>query len=254
VGSAKLDYIAYCSGVFHEAHRAQSDCEVLLHLLQHRFAPDQPTPMQQLLAAASKKGYRLGALGAPFETKDLLRARGYRWDAERRLWSREVLGDEAARDEAQWLQTIVHDGRACRIEVEPQPATVRVLETQRQGDGEGTGSQPPTGCRPNASPATDMDATDRHPLDTLIDAAYEYGFPVYEIARTRHVDLTHPDPALRISPNQAGTTRVCATTPPAGSRRRTTTRCTPGHGWTCPAAPSGSTWIGCRRDATGRSR
>ena len=125
VGSAKLDYIAYCGGVFHEAHRAQSDCEVLLHLLQHRFSPDQPTPLAQLLQAASLRGYRLGALNSPFETKDLLRARGYRWDADRKLWSREVLGDDAAREEAAWLQTIVYDGRACRIEVEHQPATVR---------------------------------------------------------------------------------------------------------------------------------
>jgi DNA polymerase-3 subunit epsilon len=124
-GSAKLDYLAYRCGVFHEAHRARNDCEVLLHVLQHRYAPDQRTPLQSLLEAAAMKGFRLGALGAPFEMRGALRERGYRWDAERRLWSREVLGDEAARIEADWLHTLVYDGRACSIEVELLPATVR---------------------------------------------------------------------------------------------------------------------------------
>lgn len=40
-------------------------------------------------------------------------------------------------------------------------------------------------------------------LDTLIDEAITYAFPVWEVARTRHVDLTNPDPALRIAPNAA---------------------------------------------------
>ncbi len=40
-------------------------------------------------------------------------------------------------------------------------------------------------------------------LDALIDEAFTYGFPIWEIARTRHVDLTNPDPALRVDPNAA---------------------------------------------------
>ncbi|MEN9315898.1 MAG: hypothetical protein RIS35_2291 [Pseudomonadota bacterium] len=41
------------------------------------------------------------------------------------------------------------------------------------------------------------------PLDALIDEAFTYAFPVWEIARTRHVDLTNPDPTLRIEANTA---------------------------------------------------
>jgi len=47
------------------------------------------------------------------------------------------------------------------------------------------------------------EAPDASSLDALIDAAVEYAYPLWEIARTRHVDLTHPDPALRIAPNAA---------------------------------------------------
>lgn len=47
--------------------------------------------------------------------------------------------------------------------------------------------------------------TTAHPqdLDALIDEAIVYAFPVWEVARTRHVDLTNPDPTLRIAPNTA---------------------------------------------------
>lgn len=47
--------------------------------------------------------------------------------------------------------------------------------------------------------------TTAHPqdLDALIDEALVYAFPVWEVARTRHVDLTNPDPTLRIAPNTA---------------------------------------------------
>ena len=40
-------------------------------------------------------------------------------------------------------------------------------------------------------------------LDALIDEAYTYAFALFEIARTRHHDLHHADPALRIAPNTA---------------------------------------------------
>ncbi len=39
-------------------------------------------------------------------------------------------------------------------------------------------------------------------LATTIDDAYVYGFPVWEIARTRQADLDATDPSIRIDPNQ----------------------------------------------------
>lgn len=125
IQSAKLDYIAYKHGVFYEAHRALTDCEVLLHVLQASRSPDAPSPMLQLVEASRKNGYRLGALASPFAMKDVLKARGYRWDADAKIWSKLVLGDDLAREEALWMRDTVYEGRACRIEVEQLPATLR---------------------------------------------------------------------------------------------------------------------------------
>jgi hypothetical protein len=38
-------------------------------------------------------------------------------------------------------------------------------------------------------------------LDARIDEALIYAFPLWEIARTRHADFAHADPALRMTPN-----------------------------------------------------
>lgn len=40
-------------------------------------------------------------------------------------------------------------------------------------------------------------------IEALIDDAFTYGFAIWEVARTRHADLTQPDPTLRIAPNTA---------------------------------------------------
>jgi hypothetical protein len=41
-----------------------------------------------------------------------------------------------------------------------------------------------------------------HNFHALIDEAYVYGFALFEIARTRYLDMHQPDAALRISPNK----------------------------------------------------
>lgn len=46
--------------------------------------------LKALVVAAAAPIWVIEAVGAPFEAKDLLRARGCRWNAEARLWSPEV--------------------------------------------------------------------------------------------------------------------------------------------------------------------
>jgi len=60
----------------------------------------------------------------------LLRERGYRWDAERRCWHR-VVPKAAAKEESEWLKTSVYAGRSAQIEVEVLDAKVRF--SGRQG-------------------------------------------------------------------------------------------------------------------------
>ena len=76
---AKLGYLLHDRGLFHDGHRAINDCEAQLELLAG--ADDGGTsPLGELLENARKVKVRISAAAAPFEAKDVLKARGYRWN------------------------------------------------------------------------------------------------------------------------------------------------------------------------------
>lgn len=78
-GSSKLEYLAYQYKFFYEAHRAVIDCQVGIHILTQTLPKSGVSAMQQLLKSARRTDIRLWAKGAPFDKKDDLRKRGYRW-------------------------------------------------------------------------------------------------------------------------------------------------------------------------------
>ncbi|MFV2059870.1 MAG: 3'-5' exonuclease [Gammaproteobacteria bacterium] len=78
-GSSKLEFLAYQFKFFYEAHRAVIDCQVGIHILTQTLPKSGGNAMQQLLKSARRTDYRLWAKGAPFDKKDDLRKRGYRW-------------------------------------------------------------------------------------------------------------------------------------------------------------------------------
>lgn len=88
-----------------EAHRALSDADALLQLL------DTSRRLPELYRTAREPSYRLRALGAPFEAKDALKARGYRWDPQERCWWTELASHGATQDEMQWAADAVYGGR-----------------------------------------------------------------------------------------------------------------------------------------------
>lgn len=92
------------------AHRAGADVDATIALLAQRDA-DGRTALAELLETAARPTVRFSAYGAAFgEPKDRLKARGYRWDAVARVWSREVAtADEA--DESSWLEEHVYAPR-----------------------------------------------------------------------------------------------------------------------------------------------
>lgn len=95
-------------GWFYDAHRAQTDVTALLHLLDHPLETGT-TVLKELVVAAATPTWMIDAVGAPFEAKDVLKARGYRWDADARLWSREV-PLAAFDDEIGWATVEVYGG------------------------------------------------------------------------------------------------------------------------------------------------
>ena len=125
LGSRKLDYIAYQMGFFFDGHRAQEDCLALLEILAHRLPVSGHAGLKPLLDRLQNIGYTVYALNSPFATKDALKARQYRWDAEGRVWYRTLSGLEAFNEETVWLKNTVYGGRSAKIELEERDSRLR---------------------------------------------------------------------------------------------------------------------------------
>ncbi len=118
MGSAKLDYIAYQYGFFYDAHRAEVDCYALLEILQQKLPRSGGLALQSILKGLALKSYQIYATGSPFETKDVLKARSYRWDADKKSWHTTVSGDDLLKAEVAWLKTHVYNEKKARVEIE----------------------------------------------------------------------------------------------------------------------------------------
>ncbi len=128
LGSAKLEFLCSELGWFYDAHRAQVDCHALLRVLSSPLKDAEAKPLtglQQLFKSAENARTIVKAFGSPFETKDKLKARGYRWDAEARVWSTAVKSAEALDAESAWLKAQVYGGRSVKIGMEIQDALVQ---------------------------------------------------------------------------------------------------------------------------------
>lgn len=100
----KLEYLAYKTGYFYEGHRASIDALATAWVLH-----ENPEAMQNLLASEEREEYTIKALGAPFETKDALKSRGYRWDGQAKYWHTIIAGTDLA-EETAFLAATYHKG------------------------------------------------------------------------------------------------------------------------------------------------
>jgi DNA polymerase-3 subunit epsilon len=123
-GSAKLEFLASERGWFYDAHRAQVDCHALLQVLSSPLADGQ-TGLARLLAGAGQTRYKLRATGAPFEVKDKLKARGYRWDGEGRVWWCSLASDALLDAECAWLRAEVYGRRSAFVQLEAMDSRVQ---------------------------------------------------------------------------------------------------------------------------------
>lgn len=123
--SAKLSALANDRGWFYDAHRAQVDCHALLQVLCEPVGESGQTGLSHLLAASQRPSFKLRATGAPFEAKDKLKARGYRWDGEARVWYCGLAGEEPLAAELAWLRAEVYGSRQAQVELEALDGLVR---------------------------------------------------------------------------------------------------------------------------------
>lgn len=75
----KLDYLGMQFGWFYDGHRALADCEACLALLAQDLPKSGRKVMSRVQEAIAQKEYLIPAYQAPFDKKDTLKQRGYRW-------------------------------------------------------------------------------------------------------------------------------------------------------------------------------
>jgi DNA polymerase-3 subunit epsilon len=110
-GGVKLSYLVMEAGFFHGAHRAIDDCHALLEILARHLPASPKTALAVLLERARRPTFRIWAENSPFDLKDVLKARGYRWndgsDGSLRSWYVDV--DEGLRAaELEFLRKEIH--------------------------------------------------------------------------------------------------------------------------------------------------
>jgi DNA polymerase III subunit epsilon len=125
IGSAKLEALAAHYGWFYDAHRADMDCHALAAVLGQPVGDTGQLGWQLLLGALDAPQYTLQATGAPFDAKDALKARGYRWDGVQRVWHTRVASEQGLRDECAWLGDHVYANPRAQVAVAEVNALAR---------------------------------------------------------------------------------------------------------------------------------
>jgi DNA polymerase III subunit epsilon len=124
---SRLAYLLNEHGYFADGHRAMTDCEAVLTVLS-RSPNTGGTYLGELLANARRSTVRLFAEGAPFEGKDTLKARGYRWfegNGDRPKSWRKDLYEDVLNAELAFLKANIFGGKDVELPVQRFSATDR---------------------------------------------------------------------------------------------------------------------------------
>jgi DNA polymerase-3 subunit epsilon len=115
LGSVKLGWLLMeHAGLYFRAHRAEDDCLAAIHVLATPFADDGSLPMRHLLETSRRPTVMVRAVNAPFDTKELLKARSYQWDAgaddRAKAWQKEI-AEDLVEGELAWLRETIYKGK-----------------------------------------------------------------------------------------------------------------------------------------------
>jgi DNA polymerase-3 subunit epsilon len=108
--TSALNYLAADHGFVNPfSHRAVFDCATTFNIIAKH--------MDSMVERSHLKEIDIKAFGAPFETKDSLKGRGYRWDPEKRVWGKVVVETELE-EERSFLRDEVYNGNCKHEEAE----------------------------------------------------------------------------------------------------------------------------------------
>ncbi|MFT8953500.1 MAG: 3'-5' exonuclease [Gluconobacter sp.] len=123
----KLGHLGLQAGFFFDGHRAVDDCQAAIALLGHTGFPESRSTLSLLLERARTIWTRLWAEYTPFELKDTLKARGYRWndgsDGRPKAWFIDRPPEEVE-EEVRFLRSDIYQ-RDVDITVRPVEAADR---------------------------------------------------------------------------------------------------------------------------------
>jgi DNA polymerase-3 subunit epsilon len=126
--AGKLDYLGMQFGWFYDGHRALSDCEACLALLAQTLPMSGNRVMLTVREAAVRKDYVIRAVNAPYDLRDKLKQRDYRWRPAElpngRVWWTTASDPET---EMAWLRSEIY-GREADIPVHEINALNRFSE------------------------------------------------------------------------------------------------------------------------------
>lgn len=122
----KLAYLAVDCGFFYDRHRAANDCLAAVEVLARALPKSGINALAHLLARARLPTWRIWAEGSPFEFKDQLKSRGYRWNGEEngrpRAWYIDV-ADEQREAELAFLKKEIY-----QRDVDLKPSRITAYE------------------------------------------------------------------------------------------------------------------------------
>jgi len=96
-------------GWFYDGHRALADCEACLAMLTQTLPRSGKRVLELVRDDAYRKDFLVRAVGAPFDEKETLKDRGYRWRPDNlpngKVWWTMTSDLE---EELQWLRSEVY--------------------------------------------------------------------------------------------------------------------------------------------------
>ena len=110
--SAKLELLGINFGWYYDGHTALNDCEACLALLSETLPITNQTVFNTCRQYAINKSYLIRAIDAPYDKRQLLRRRRYKWrPADKpngKVWWTEL---SSFKEETMWLNSKIYDTR-----------------------------------------------------------------------------------------------------------------------------------------------
>ncbi len=116
---SSLEFISYKFGFHFSAHRALDDCLALLEVLQSELPESRVKVFKVLLESARTTDFKLWALNTPYETKDKLKKRGYKWDGAN--WHITVTKEDLEH-EIDWFRVEIYGNNTFQLKQEQMTA------------------------------------------------------------------------------------------------------------------------------------